>query len=108
MCSQQLAITKLFGLSNSLANRRTKRFPRTTDFKPITRNQLINFVLLYFSFQPGDRVYTNGSLTGTYAEYTLCNEDSVFLLADQLDFKGGAALGIPYFTAYRALVQRYV
>ncbi len=56
--------------------------------------------------QPGDRVYTNGSLTGSYAEYTLCSEDSVYALPDHLDFKGGAAIGIPYFTAYRALMQR--
>ncbi|XP_072015895.1 quinone oxidoreductase-like isoform X3 [Amphiura filiformis] len=61
---------------------------------------------LVTKFRPGDRVYANGSLTGTYAEYTLCSEDSVFGLPDQLDFKGGAGIGIPYFTAYRALMQR--
>ncbi|XP_072015898.1 quinone oxidoreductase-like [Amphiura filiformis] len=61
---------------------------------------------LVTNFRPGDRVYSNASLTGTYAEYTLCSEDSVFALPDQLDFKGGAGIGIPYFTAYRALMQR--
>ncbi|XP_072024139.1 quinone oxidoreductase-like [Amphiura filiformis] len=58
------------------------------------------------NFKPGDRVYTFGSVTGTYAEYAISTEDNVYLLPDQLDFKAGAALGVPYFTAYRALIQR--
>lgn len=54
----------------------------------------------------GDRVFTKGTITGTYAEYTVANSSCVHGLDDKLDFKQGAALGIPYFTAYRALIHR--
>jgi NADPH2:quinone reductase len=55
---------------------------------------------------PGQRVYLSGSLTGTYAEKCLCSPDQVHLLPDSVSFGEGAALGIPFATAYRALVQR--
>ena len=55
------------------------------------------------SFEPGARVYVAGSLTGTYAEYCLANPDQVFRLPGELDFAQGACLGVPYFTAARAL-----
>jgi len=58
------------------------------------------------SVKPGDRVYTAGSLTGAYAEQTLCNESQVHLLPANVTFEQGAALGTPYATAYRALFQR--
>jgi NADPH2:quinone reductase len=54
----------------------------------------------------GDKVYTAGSVTGTYAEKALCEQRQVRLLPDKVDFEAGAALGIPYATAYRALFQR--
>ncbi|MCE1247904.1 MAG: NADPH:quinone reductase [Firmicutes bacterium] len=57
-------------------------------------------------FKPGDRVYTAGTLTGSYAEKTLCLQSRVFHLPDQLTFSQGAALGVPYSTAYRALFHR--
>ncbi|XP_054759078.2 zeta-crystallin-like isoform X1 [Lytechinus pictus] len=59
-------------------------------------------------YKPGDRVYVCKSpgLPGTYAEYTLAEEKDVFCLPANLDFKQGATLGIPYFTAYRALFQQ--
>ncbi len=66
----------------------------------------IDTTIFFCTPQPGDRVYTFGSVTGTYAEYTIAIEDNVYVLPDQLDFKAGAALGIPYFTAFRALIQR--
>jgi NADPH2:quinone reductase len=56
--------------------------------------------------KPGDRVYTAGSLTGTYAEQTLCNQLQVHRLPPNATFEQGAALGTPYATAYRALFQR--
>lgn len=58
--------------------------------------------------QAGDRVFATGTLTGGYAEYTVASEDTVHKLPDSLDFKQGAAIGIPYFTAYRALFHKYV
>jgi len=57
-------------------------------------------------FQPGDRVYTAGTLTGSYAEFALCLVAQVHPLPERVSFAQGAALGVPYATACRALVQR--
>ena len=54
----------------------------------------------------GDRVYVSGSLSGTYAERALCNEGQVHRLPDNVSFEQGAAMGVPYGTAYRGLFQR--
>jgi NADPH2:quinone reductase len=51
----------------------------------------------------GARVYTSGSISGTYAEYCLCDVNSVHHLPDNISFSQGAAMGVPYATAYRAL-----
>jgi len=58
------------------------------------------------SVKTGDRVYTAGSLSGTYAEQTLCAGTQVHPLPGNVSFEQGAAIGIPYGTAYRALFQR--
>jgi len=58
------------------------------------------------TFKPGDRVYTAGSLTGTYADKALCTEAQVHRLPERVTFAQGAALGVPYATAYRALHHR--
>jgi NADPH2:quinone reductase len=57
-------------------------------------------------FKPGDRVYTSGSLSGTYAEFALCNAKQVHPLPENVSFAQGAAMGTPYATAYRGLFQR--
>ena len=57
-------------------------------------------------FKPGQRVYTSGSVTGTYAELALCTEDQVHPLPDKVSFEQGAALGVPYSTAHYALYFR--
>ncbi len=54
----------------------------------------------------GDRVYTAGALTGTYAEQVLCKESQVHPLPEHVTFRQGAALGVPYGVAYRALFLR--
>ena len=54
----------------------------------------------------GDRVYTSDSLSGTYAEWTLCDAVTVHRLPDSISFPQGAAVNIPYATAYRALFHR--
>jgi len=54
----------------------------------------------------GDRVYTAGSLTGTYAEKALCKETQVRHLPQRASFAQGAAMFVPYGTAYRSLFQR--
>lgn len=53
-----------------------------------------------------DRVYLAGTLTGAYAEKALCEEGQVHPIPDLVSYKQGAALGIPYTAAYRALFQR--
>jgi NADPH2:quinone reductase len=58
------------------------------------------------SAKPGDRVYTSGSLSGTYAQQTLCTETQVHPLPANVSFEQGAAMGVAYGTAYRALFQR--
>lgn len=57
-------------------------------------------------FKKGDRVFTTNTISGGYAEYAVAADDTVYILPEKLDFKQGAAIGIPYFTAYRALLQR--
>jgi NADPH2:quinone reductase len=54
---------------------------------------------------PGTRVYTSGTITGAYAEYTLCTPAQVHPLPSAISFAQGAALFVPYTTAYRALFQ---
>jgi NADPH:quinone reductase len=56
--------------------------------------------------KPGDRVYTAGSVSGTYAEFALCRVDQVYPLPAKVSFAQGAAMGTPYATAYRGLFQR--
>lgn len=57
-------------------------------------------------FKPGDRVYTAGSISGTYAEYSLCDESHLGFLPENLSFEQGAGIWTPYATAYRALFQK--
>src|SRR5512140_2911293 len=54
----------------------------------------------------GARVYTSGTTTGAYAEMALCRASQVHPLTEKISFEQGAALGIPYATAYRALFQK--
>ncbi|HUI43219.1 MAG TPA: NADPH:quinone reductase [Terriglobia bacterium] len=55
---------------------------------------------------PGDRVYIHGTLTGAYAELALSKASQVWPLASGATFMQGAAVGVPYATAYRALFHR--
>jgi len=54
----------------------------------------------------GARVYTAGTISGAYAERALCTQSQVHLLPDRMSYAQGAAIYIPYATAYRALFQR--
>lgn len=54
----------------------------------------------------GDRVYVAGSISGTYAQLTLCQEAQAHPLPGNVSFQQGAAMGVPYATAYRALFQK--
>ena len=62
-------------------------------------------------FKAGDRVYICGvghtvAGAGTYAELALCSPSQLHHLPARVSFGQGAALGVPYCTAYRALFQR--
>jgi len=56
--------------------------------------------------KPGDRVYVAGNLSGSYAEQVLCNQAQAHPLPKNVSFEQGAAMGVPYGTAYRALFQK--
>ena len=58
----------------------------------------------------GDRVYIGGTVKnrayGAYASMVLCHADQVHPLPEQLSFSQGAAINVPYATAWRAVFQR--
>jgi NADPH:quinone reductase len=53
----------------------------------------------------GDRVYIGGSVSGAYAQMSLCNAVQVHPLPSNASF-AQAAMNVPYATAYHALVHR--
>src|ERR1700759_4186907 len=53
----------------------------------------------------GDRVYTAKTISGAYAEFTLAEESQVEKLPANITFDQGAAIWVPYGTAYHALNQ---
>jgi NADPH2:quinone reductase len=55
---------------------------------------------------PGDRVYLGGTSTGAYAELSLCEQTEVHPLPANVTFAQGAAVNVPYATAYHALFHR--
>lgn len=57
-------------------------------------------------FSAGDRVLTADTLTGTYAEFCLCEEKHLIKLPENVSFEQGAGVFTPYGTAYRALFQK--
>jgi NADPH2:quinone reductase len=54
----------------------------------------------------GQRVYVAWSVSGAYAEQVLCSEFQTHPLPDGVSFGQGAAIGVPYGAAFRALFQR--
>lgn len=57
-------------------------------------------------WKQGDRVYSAGTITGGYAEYSVCKQSQIFSLPENMSFKQGAAVGIPGAAAWRALFTR--
>ena len=57
-------------------------------------------------FKVGDRVLTADSITGTYAEFSLCEENHLIKLPENVSFEQGAGVFVPFATAYRALFQK--
>ena len=54
----------------------------------------------------GDRVYTVNSISGTYAEFAICDEIDLGRLPENVTFEQGAGVWTPYATAFRALFQK--
>jgi NADPH2:quinone reductase len=65
-------------------------------------------------YKAGDRVFihgtaaehTHGHYGGAYAERAVCRLDHIYRLPASISFGQGAAMGVPYATAYRALFHR--
>ncbi len=65
-------------------------------------------------YKPGDRVFihgtaaehTHGHYGGAYAQKAVCNLDHLYRLPAGVTFGQGAAMGVPYATAYRALFHK--
>ncbi len=61
------------------------------------------------AYSPGQRVYIIGTVAGAFgacAELAVCEPAQVHPLPDAVTFEQGAAIGVPYGTAYRALFHR--
>jgi NADPH2:quinone reductase len=58
------------------------------------------------AWKPGDRVYGGLPLTGTYAEFALFKPEQLYALPEGAAFDEGAAIYIPYGTAYYSLFIR--
>lgn len=58
------------------------------------------------AFRTGDRVYVAMTPNGTYAEKVVADVEHVHRLPHNVSYAQGAALGIPYATAHRALFGR--
>ncbi|OFW13628.1 MAG: quinone oxidoreductase [Acidobacteria bacterium RIFCSPLOWO2_12_FULL_67_14] len=59
------------------------------------------------TLKAGDRVYTHDTAgTGAYTEMTICDEAQAHPLPARVSFAQGAAVGVPYATAWRALFMR--
>lgn len=62
------------------------------------------------AFAPGDRVYVAATIarrfSGAYAQYAACEVAHVHPLPAHVSFEQGAAVGVPYATAYRAVFAR--
>ena len=57
-------------------------------------------------WSPGNRVFVYHTVTGAYAEKTLCPESSLYPLPDHVSFAQGAVVPVSYSTAYQALFHR--
>ena len=57
-------------------------------------------------FTEGERVYIVAAPFGTYAQEMVCPKNVVVPLPDNISFAQGAAIGIPYATAWRALFSK--
>ena len=83
---------------------RAGKYPITKPFPYTPGNDAAGTVVAVGSgvtaVKTGDRVYTAGTLSGAYAEMVLCKQETVHPLPPKVTFEQGAALGVPYGTAW--------
>lgn len=51
------------------------------------------------SFHVGDKVFSSGSVSGTYATHGVFTEDQLFLTPERFSYKEAACLGTGYMTS---------
>lgn len=56
--------------------------------------------------QKGDRVFCSRLFQGAYAEFLAVPEICCWSLPERISYSQGAAIGVPYFTAYHAMFHR--
>lgn len=78
-----------------------------TTYTPLLSVLMCLLFVCLFCNQKGDRAYSVRSVSGAYSEYAV--SDALFTghLGDKLTFSQGAAVGVPYYTAYRSLVHTW-
>ncbi|MCH8553072.1 MAG: NADPH:quinone reductase [Natronospirillum sp.] len=57
-------------------------------------------------FCTGDRVFFHRCVTGSAADFTVCDPNTTYKLPDSVSWVEGACMGVPGLTAYRALFNR--
>ncbi|XP_059145798.1 quinone oxidoreductase-like, partial [Physella acuta] len=57
-------------------------------------------------YKAGDRVYTFDTVSGGYAEFAVASVTRIGRFDNKLSFAQGAALGVPYHTAWKSLYFR--
>ncbi|MBM4186020.1 MAG: NADPH:quinone reductase [Gemmatimonadetes bacterium] len=62
------------------------------------------------AWKVNDRVFFHGTASGrpigAYAEFTVCDESRLYRMPASISFGQGAAIGVPYATAHRALFAK--
>lgn len=51
------------------------------------------------SLHVGDKVFSSGSISGTYANYGVFTEDQLYLIPKTFSYKDAACLGTGYLTS---------
>jgi NADPH2:quinone reductase len=80
------------------------KFPYTPGNESAGTIEAVGAGVKHFDF--GDRVYTDKTISGSYAELALCAAEYIHPLPERITFKQGAGAGVAGGAAYRALFHR--
>ncbi|MEK7858243.1 MAG: NADPH:quinone reductase [Elusimicrobiota bacterium] len=102
-----LVSVKAVGVNPVEAYLRSGSYPRRPDLPFTPGTDAAGLVSAVGSgvavLKPGQRVYVYGAKAGVYAQKAVAEVSRVFPLPDTLSFEQGAAVGVPFGTAHRAL-----